>query len=350
MSTSWRISGAFLVLCLVASLASTAGPATSCRAITLDPAPSWVSSMAWSPNGGEVVIGDIPAGRLLRYGKDGRFLGVVGAQKAAFGEYRPTKILATREGFLVRSRAYEWFQLDSQFRVLHHLGPDGPLSLAMIDEVVSGNEIFGFGSVRKSSTTWAFGLQHAKLSPQELIETLEELELDSKAGTLYTTLTPEVALAGGEPYALRFGEPSYLLNVRTHRRLKAFPRGFDHLPVLPPVTGPDSSIPRGKVLEKSTMPVALYGAGAYLYILTRSPASDGKMFWTLHKIDPVKDVVTGSTVLPTSAADLTLAPGKEFWAILEKGPLTAPSTREMKSLLLVPSAAIEKGTGQISCP
>jgi hypothetical protein len=337
-------------LLLASLLASDAGATTACRTVTLNPAPSWVSSMAWSPNGGELVIGDTLAGRLLQYGKDGRFLGIVGAQKAAFGEYRPTKILTTREGFLVRSRAYEWFQLDSQFKVLHHLGPDGPLGLAMIDEVVSGNEIFGFGSVRKSSNTWAFGLQHAKLSPQELIETLEELQLDTKAGTLYTTLTPEVALAGGNPYALLFGEPSYLLNIRTHHRLKAFPQGFDHLPVLPPVTGPDSNIPREKVLDKSTMPVALYGSGAYLFVLTRRPASDGKTIWELHRVDPVKDSVTGSVALPTSATALTLAPGNEFWAILEKGPLTASSTREMKTLLLVPAAAIEKGAGQILCP
>jgi hypothetical protein len=339
-----------ILLHLIAALSLGTGATTTCRSVTLDPAPSWVSSMAWSPNGGEVVIGDIPAGRLLRYGKDGHFLGVVGAQKAAFGEYRPTEILTTREGFLVRSRAYEWFELDSQFKVLHHLGPDGPLGLAMIEEVVSRNEIFGFGSVRKSSNTWAFGLQHAKLSPLELIETLEELQLDTKAGTLYTTLTPEVALAGGNPYALRFDEPSYLLNIRTHQRLKTFPKGFDHLPTLPPVTGPDSSVPRDRILQKTSMPVALYGSGAYLFVLTRRPASDGKKVWELHRIDPVKDMVTGSMILPTSAPDLTLAPGSEFWAILEKGPLTASSTREMKTLLLVPAAAIEKGNGQISCP
>ncbi|HEY4564798.1 MAG TPA: hypothetical protein VIJ36_17575, partial [Thermoanaerobaculia bacterium] len=83
---------------------------------------------------------------------------------------------------------------------------------------------------------------------------------------------------------------------------------------------------------------------------TRRPASDGKAIWELHRIDPVKDVVSGTVILPTSASELVLAPGKESWAILEKGPLTASVKREIRTLLLVPAAAIEKGNGQISCP
>src|SRR5690348_11379948 len=117
MNANWRAVGSFLFLILVATLAS--GAVTTCRTITLDPAPGWVSSMAWRPNGGEVIIGDIAAGRLLPYSKDGHFLGAEGVQKAAFGEYKPTKIHTTRTGFLVRSRAYEWFEFDSHFKLLH---------------------------------------------------------------------------------------------------------------------------------------------------------------------------------------------------------------------------------------
>ena len=214
---------------------------------------------------------------------------------------------------------------------------------------MEGDEVVGFGTARQPDNTWTFGIQRAKLSPLQRVKTTEEMRLDSKAGTLYTTLSPEVALANGNPYVLRFDEPSYLLDVRTHQRLKAFPQGFDHLPTLPPITGPDSDVPRDRVLQKSAMPVALYGSGAYLFVLTRRPASGGKALWELHRIDPVKDVMTGSVILPTSAADLTLAPGRESWAILEKGPLTASSTREMRTLLLVPTAAIETGSGKISC-
>jgi hypothetical protein len=350
MNAGWSTLSSFLLLHLAAALAAGTGATTACRTVTLNPAPSWASSMAWSPNGGELVIGDTLAGRLLRYEKDGRFLGAEGPQKTAFGEYRPTRILTTRTGFLVQSRAYEWFEFDSQFKLLRHLDPGLPLRFAMVDGVLSGDELFGFATFRKPNDTWSFGLQRVKLSPLQLIQTLEEIPLDSRAGILYTTLLPEVAVAGGNPYALRFDEPSYLLNARTNRRLKAFPKGFDRLPVFPSISGPDATIPREKVMERSTMPVALYGSGTYLFVLTRRPASDGKTIWELHRVDPVKDVVTGSVVLPTSAPDLTLAPGSELWAILEKGTLTAPTTREMKSLLLVPAAAIEKGNGKIPCP
>jgi len=306
--------------------------------------------MSWNRNGRELIIADSLGGRLLRYGSQGGFLGLVGPQKAAVGDYRPNRIHLSRNGFLVRSRAYEWFDFDPDFKLLRRIGPDGPPRLAMFDEALVGDEIFGFGTARKSDNTWAFGLHRAKLPSLDLIETTEEMPLDSKVGTLYATLSPEVALAGGAPYALRFDEPSYLLSIRARQRLKAFPKGFDRLPTLPPVTGPDSDVPRDRILQKTPMPIALYGSGPDLFVLTRRPASDGKAIWELHRIDPVKDVVSGTVILPTSASELVLAPGKESWAILEKGPLMASVKREIRTLLLVPAAAIEKGNGKISCP
>ncbi len=350
MNPIWRFTASAALLLLTQGLEPDARGGTACRSIALDPAPGPVVSMAWSRNGEELVIADSFGGRLLRYGNQGAFLGIVGPQKATIGEYRPNRIHLTRKGLLVKSRAYEWFEFDSGFKLLRHIGPDGPPRLAMYDEALSGDELFGFGSVRRSDHTSIFGIHRAKLSSLELIETSEEMPLDSKAGTLYTTLSPEVALAGGVPYALRFGEPSYLLNVRAHQRLKAFPKGFDRLPTLPSVTGPDSDIPRDRILQKTAMPVALYGSGSFLFVLIHRPANEGMAIWELHRIDPVKDLISGAVILPTSVPEIVLAPGKESWAILEKGPLTASGKQEARRLLLVPSAAIEKGSGRISCP
>jgi hypothetical protein len=344
-----RLSALVVPLLLAWGLEANARAGTACRSITLDPAPGPVVSMVWSRNGRELVIADSLGGRLLRYGNQGGFLGIVGPQKAIIGEYRPNRIHHTKNGLLVKSRVYEWFEFASNFKLLRHIGPDVPPRLAMYDEVLSGDELFGFGTARKADNTLTFGVLWAKFPSLELIETSEEMPLDSKAGTLYTTLSPEVALAGGVPYALRFHEPSYLLNIRAHQRLKAFPKGFDHLPSLPPVTGPDSDVPRDQILQKTPMPVALYGSGRYLFVLTRRPSSDGKAIWELHRVDPVKDVVSGAVTLPTSAPEIVLAPGQENWAILEKGPLTASVKREVRTLVLVPAAAIEKGNGKISC-
>src|SRR5436305_591985 len=76
-------------------------------------------------------------------------LGFVGPQQATIGEYRPNRIHHTRNGLLVKSRAYEWFEFDSQFKLLRHIGPDGPPRLAMYDEALVGDELFGFGTARK---------------------------------------------------------------------------------------------------------------------------------------------------------------------------------------------------------
>ena len=295
------------------------------------------------------MVADISGGRLLRYAKNGRFLGSAGTQTTSIGEYRPVQIHLTRDGFLVRSRAYEWFELDRNFKLLRHIRPEGAPRLAMLGEVLTGNEVAGFGTFRKSDQSWGFGVLRVRLSPLELIESFDELSLSSKEGTLYTSLAPEAALANGAPYVLRFGEPSAIVNVRTRQRLKSFPPGFERLPTLPQATGPDSEAPRAQVLEKSTMPVALYGYGAYLYVLTRRPDGDGKTVWQLHRIDPARDALTGSVTLPTSAAQVVLAPGKDFWALLEKGGL-ASAQQEGRSLRLIPAAAVEKGNGQIPCP
>src|SRR5205085_7051709 len=128
------------------------------------------------------------------------------------------------------------------------------------------------------------------------------------------------ALASGSPYALRFDEPSYILDARNARRLNAFPRGFDRLPSLPKNTGEDSAVPRARMIEAATIPVALYGRGTFLYLLTRQPQAKGTL-WRLHRIDPKKDTILGSTTLPTSAANLVLAPGPASWAVLEESSL-----------------------------
>ncbi|HEX4497834.1 MAG TPA: hypothetical protein VIE43_19325, partial [Thermoanaerobaculia bacterium] len=59
-------------------------------------------------------------------------------------------------------------------------------------------------------------------------------------------------------------------------------------------------------------------------------------------IDPKKDAVTGSVILPSSATYLELAPGPSVWAILEESR-RATGMLQGDGLLLVATPAIEGG-------
>jgi hypothetical protein len=350
MNRRCRLLG-FLALAVLFGAAARSGERASpiCRRVPFEQPPGWVNSAVWMADGQELAINDVTGGRILRYSKDGRFLGAIGRPENVQGDYKPAQLHATPEGLLVRNRASDWLWLDRQLKPTKKIGQEGPPRFAMVDEVLVGDDVIGFGTRRKADQSWIFGIQRIRLNPLRPLEIIDEVQLTSKAGTLYTALNSTVAIAGGVPYALRFAEPSYLLNLTTRSRLKAFPAGFEELPVLPAATGPDSDVPRARVLEKAKLPVALYGSGALLYLLTRQPDADGKTVWRLHRIDPVKDRLIGSITLPTSAAKLELAPGKDIWAILEKAPQKASAQQDVISLLLVPAITIEKGDIVPSC-
>jgi hypothetical protein len=171
---------------------------------------------------------------------------------------------------------------------------------------------------------------------------LKEVSYQTKGGDLALVLNTASAAAGETPYALEFGEPSHLLNLRTGQRLKAFPPGFERLPKLPQIGGEEESRGRLRVIDMSTLPVALYGRGAYLYLLTREQQPQKKPLWRLHRIDPKKDVLLDSVVLPTTATYLELAPGPASWAILEESR-GASAFLQGDGLLLVATSAVEGG-------
>jgi hypothetical protein len=299
--------------------------------------------MAWSPDGRELVATDVTLRRLLRYSLDGRLLSTV--EKPAFvrGDFKPSQVHATPEGFLVRNSAYDWIWFDRHFNPLRSVGPSLPKFAVIAEALFGDQQLVGFGTFRKDDGSWGLGILRVGLRPSlGLSKVVEEISTGSKGGDLSSFLSSLVATASGTPYALRFDEPSYILNAENGRRLKAFPKGFDHIPSLPKNNGEDSTLPRARVIDASTIPVALYGRGASLYLLTRQAGPQGKTLWRLHRIDPGKDAVLSSVTIPSSAAELELAPGPDSWAILEESWRPTGSLHS-DVLLLIPAAVIDHG-------
>jgi hypothetical protein len=303
--------------------------------------------MVWSLDGRELVLTDVSAHQLLRYRPEGSFVGTVEKPSFFKWEFRPTQVHTTPDGFLVRSIGYDWIWFDRSFKPLRSVTQDRPPKFALIHETQVGkNELAGYGTFRKGDGDWSFGFLQVALTPAlKVLKVVTEISYQSKGGDLSTVSSSLIATAGDVPYALQFDEPSFILNLRNGQRLKAFPPGFERLPVLPKNEGEISAAGRVRVVEASTLPAALYGRGAFLYLLTREQQPQKKPVWRLHRIDPKKDALLGSVILPTSATYLELAPGPNTWAILEE---SRGATAKLKGegLLHVATSAIEGG-GQI---
>ena len=135
----------------------------------------------------------------------------------------------------------------------------------------------------------------------------------------------------GEPvriYRHAPGEPA--------RALAAFPAAFERWPDLPVEVCRERYAALWRRIEGATMPVGLFGWEGALYLLARQPAGEGTA-WSLVKIDPAADRVLGAMRLDSRAPDLLVAPGRDSWAVVEKGPALALGDQELLRVIHLPA-------------
>jgi hypothetical protein len=104
-----------------------------------------------------------------------------------------------------------------------------------------------------------------------------------------------------------------------------------------------------ETIERSKMPVGLYGWEGFLFVLTREPAQGGGTRWMIHKIDPRKDAVVGSSQIPTRANHLTVVPGPKKWAFLEKGRVQDWGRQRNDRVLFVPASRLRGSLSPSLC-
>jgi hypothetical protein len=93
-------------------------------------------------------------------------------------------------------------------------------------------------------------------------------------------------------------------------------------------------------IERSFMVSGIYGWEGRLYLLIRRPRRGVEAStWSLTRIDPETGATSGRIDLPTTAPHVTLIPGPESWAVLEKGRVQGFGQQDIPSLLLIPSSA-----------
>jgi hypothetical protein len=123
---------------------------------------------------------------MLRYRSDGSRLSVVEPPSSYRKEFKPSKLHATPEGFVVRSSAYDWIWFDRDFKPAQRSSSqEGAARFALISEAWLGrNSLAGFGSFRRDdlSLSWGF-LQVDVAGPApKILKVVKEVSYQTKGG------------------------------------------------------------------------------------------------------------------------------------------------------------------------
>ncbi len=91
------------------------------------------------------------------------------------------------------------------------------------------------------------------------------------------------------------------------------------------------------------MSVSIFARDQHLYLLGKGARDKrGATPWWLVELDPQDGSELNNVRLPTDAAHLTVVPGGDFWALIQKGPVQGVGSfhapyMEISSMVLMPT-------------
>lgn len=338
-----------------------APPATvRCSRVELSQAPVWTTSGAWSD--GRLILVDSGARAVRQYLPSGRMVNDLSAKLSEdFGRYRPSRIEPLSGGRFLLEMANDRmvtfnkaFQVEAKTDVVRTAPAAKAASGARIRSLFgwavatsrSGgeDEILGYGDLSRGEQ-WQSGFFRFPVSHPESFDILEA------SAAPPPQVPSRIFYRLGMHYLTAIGDTGYVLQMDDRlglfRHLKGskdleFVRDMGVGPILPNFVTREDLPSVMRAVEQSSMPVGIWGWERYLFVLSRQPLATGTR-WTLTRLDPQQQPVrqvTGSVVLPTQAHHLTVVPGPDSWAFVEKGPVRAFGAQDIDSVVLVPSRAL----------
>lgn len=321
-----------------------------CESKILDTQLEWTSSALWTANDRELLVVDPLYRRILRYSYTGRGLGPIPQGiGAALENLAPVIIKPYRAGWILQLADEHMLILDGNYipRKRVDLRQVGERDDAKLEGVwlwtPAGDDLVALGDLhRLRDSSWNSGFIRFPLT----------------APGRFTLLRPvfQEALEFyrlGFPYLTSLGDTAYVVAMDKTARLLRMPKDG-------PVTELGVSLPRRDLpslpayyrsndlpvvmdaVERSTMPVGLYGWEGSLYLLSRAPEPGEGTAWVLTQIDPLRDRIVGSVNLPTRADHLTVVPGANRWAFMEKGPVRSWGRQNVERVLFVPASRFKQ--------
>ncbi len=308
---------------------------------------------AWTADGSELHLVDSLNKVIWRYsGETGELLGSVGEPlRSILRELRPNSgrptasgmILQVHDDLLVLDKHYRPERKPISTRAAATTKSSSGRSLQGINQWAPvGQDIVAFGDVQgpPGPNEWEGALVRFPLSDPSRFQILKTVSVEDDERTLFRTAFPYISAIENTAYVLTMGNrPKIERNRRGSAELeplKAFPPGIVFNPVITTVKTPQDFVSLMITVEESEMVVGLYSWKGSLYVLARAPRGNGTR-WTLSSIDPIRDRYTGTVVIPTNANHLTVIPGPDQWAFLEKGRVEDYGRQNIPTAFFVPA-------------
>lgn len=327
--------------------------------VPLAPKPGWSVSGVWSTSGDSLLLVDARDSRVLEYSKSGellRRLTVPFEGTTVFS--RPSWIRPWPGGYIVEQEDAGFvtvnpkFEARQGFDLIEATRGTELKSVAVYQWAPLGSkELVALGDVELGSGEWKTGLLRVRLGHPPRVEMVHELPGQPEDLDMYLVGLQYLTSLDGRGYFVEMSEsPPVLVEVTPEdgstavRTIPLFSRASrGEQPVFRPYLSEleaVNEVPGAFAeLERSFMVSGVYGWEGRLYLLIRRPRRgvEGST-WSLTRIDLESGVTRGRIDLPTTAAHVTLIPGPESWAVLEKGRVKGFGQQDIATLLLIPSS------------
>jgi len=339
---------------LYSSVAYSTG-ASDCRSFSLDPAPTWTFSGAFTASGNLFLV-DTQKNRILSYKLPSLSLS---KEISAFESLccstlvSPSTLMSAGNGYIVQHRSNLLsLQNDEgttvwQFDVQAGARNSSGRVTSLTNWTLAGSFLIGFGDVIFSNGVYKSALFQVPLAAPDSFSVLEEIEIADPRREFYW---------GGFNFLTSINRKAYYLSMESLPaiyRVDPEGSGLDKKAVY---TLPESYKRPGLLratdglseffgsVERAAMPTALFSSGEFLFLLMRRPA-DESTDWEVFKIDPASGALLSRRPLPIHPKHIAVISGATYWGFLEKGNVGEAEDRRLRqtvgSLLLIPRERIE---------
>jgi hypothetical protein len=306
------------------------------------PSPVWLTSGAWLTDESLLLV-DALRDDLLLYSVNGRLIEHAGSH------LHGSRIEATDDGSAwIQMRDGVLAKLNQELRIERQVNPAAigdaasPRLASLYSWTMGSGAFVGFGDYRRLDGAWETGLVVADGTGNRST-LLDRMDIDDPFRPYYLLGFPFLASAGGKSYFLRMAAQPTLYEItpggEQMRRILTL-KETRFAPV-PPRRGAAGAQRIYAAIERSAMPVGIYGQGDHLYLLYRRPAGAELTEWRLTTIDTNTNSVLRTIRLPTSAHHICIIPGRKAWALVEKGAVRALGDQEVGPIVLFNISALE---------
>jgi hypothetical protein len=329
---------------------------SECREVAFTRKPGWTLSGGFTPDGSQLLLVDALYQTILRYSDQGASLGPIDEPvKSTLENLLPVTgkirgnelILEVSDGLMLLDKNLHPVLTKSVLSKAGGIGwsvgglwqwePVGRTDVVAFVDIVRGD--------RKKIANWKTAFVRFPLNNPNKLEVLQSFELTGTPNKGY--------FRSGYSYIASLDDSAYFLSMNEGLTLYKSDKGkaiediSDVLPAslsspaLPDWDSMQEYVDMMKRIEGESLPIGLYGWNNSLYLFYRFQSAQGKTRWVLYSIDPSRKNPPRRAEIKIQANHVTVIPGPQNWAFVEKGPVLGFGAQDIPRVLLLPSKLLE---------